>query len=78
LPSLAQTSCTDATFGPVLAGIDFVDLLENKKDSVDKPDFGTSSVTAKLNGYTFWFKTSANQAKFAADPWAYAPQFGGF
>jgi len=71
-------SCTDASFGPVLAGVDFVDLLENKKESVDKPDFGETSITAKLNGYTFLFKSTANRDKFTADPWTYAPAFGGF
>ena len=83
-PGFAQPSpspsgqCTDASFGPVLAGVDFVDLLENKKESVDKPDFGKSSITAKLNGYSFWFKTTANRDKFTSDPWAYAPAYGGF
>jgi YHS domain-containing protein len=84
LPSLAQPSpgpsgsCTDASFGPVLAGVDFVDLKENKKELVDAPDFGSSALSAELNGYTFWFKSGANRDKFAADPWAYAPAYGGF
>jgi YHS domain-containing protein len=42
------------------------------------PEFGTSAVTATLNGYTFWFKSTANRDKFASDPWAYAPAYGGF
>lgn len=84
LPSFAQPSpspsgsCTDPSFGPVLAGVDFVDLFENKKDGVDKPDFGTSSITAELNGYAFWFKTASNRDKFQANPWTYAPAWGGF
>jgi len=83
LPGLAfpppgpSGSCTDKKY-PVLAGVDFVDLRENKKESVDKPEFGTSDVTATLNGYTFWFKSTANRDKFASDPWTYAPAFGGF
>jgi len=71
------SDCTDKSL-PVLKGVDFVDLLENKKESVDVPEFGVSSVTSTLNGYTFWFKNTANRDKFAADPWAYAPAFGGF
>lgn len=84
LPGLSQPSpapsgsCTDASHGPVLAGVDFVDLLENKKESVDAPEFGTSDITAILNGYTFYFKTAANAEKFKADPWTYAPRWGGF
>jgi len=73
----ADASCTDTSF-PVLSGIDFVDLFENKKESVDAPEFGSSSVTTTLNGYKFWFKSAANRDKFAADPWTYAPAFGGF
>jgi len=71
-------TCKNTTFGPVLAGLDFVDLLEKKTESVDKPEFGSSSITAELNGYTFWFKSSTNRDKFTADPWAYAPAQGGF
>jgi len=84
LPALGQPSpspsgsCTDASHGPVLAGIDFVDLLEVKKEGVDAPDFGTSDNTATLNGYTFYFKSAANADKFKADPWTYAPKWGGF
>merc|ERR1719407_118993 len=71
-------NCTDPSYGPVLAGLDFVDLLLNKKEGADAPDFGTSDNTATLNGYTFWFKSSANAETFKADPWAYAPMNGGF
>jgi YHS domain-containing protein len=79
-PSLAQSggSCTDPSYGPVLSGIDFVDLQELKTEAVDAPDFGASDFTAELNGYTFYFKNAENQAKFVADPWKYAPQYGGF
>ena len=37
-----------------------------------------SQYTAKLNGYSFYFKNAANQGKFTADPWKYAPAWGGF
>jgi len=70
--------CTDPEFGPVLSGVDFVDLQELRANEVEAPQFGTEIHTAKLNNYTFWFKTAKNQAKFEADPWRYAPIFGGF
>jgi len=65
-------------YGPVLSGVDFVDLQEVKQESVDAPDFGVADFTAQLNGFTFWFKSAENQAKFEADPWKYAPAYGGF
>lgn len=70
--------CTDPEYGPVLAGVDFVDLQEVRANQVEAPQFGTDKFTAKLNNYTFWFKTVKNQAKFEAAPWKYAPIFGGF
>lgn len=78
-PSLAQKSdCTDASFGPVTGGIDYVHLQEELTESVDVPEQGDAQYTADLNGYTFWFKSAANVAKFEADPWKYAPAYGGF
>jgi hypothetical protein len=74
----AMDNCSHPDFGPVLAGVDFVDLQEVKAKQTQAPDFGTAKFTAKLNNFTFWFKTAENQAKFAADPWKYAPIFGGF
>jgi len=70
--------CDDREFGPVLAGVDFVDLQEVKATKTEAPDFGTAEFTAQLNNFTFWFKTAGNQEKFVADPWRYAPIFGGF
>merc|ERR1711981_71689 len=74
-------SCTGTNL-PVLGGIDVVDF-ENLKESSwtaagDPPTKGDSQFTGTLNGYTFHFKSAANQAKFAADPWKYAPAWGGF
>jgi YHS domain-containing protein len=78
--SLAQSggACTDPSYGPVLSGVDFVDLQESKTEAVDVPEFGVAEFTAKLNGYSYWFKTADNKAKFEADPWTYAPVWGGF
>lgn len=74
-------SCTGTNL-PVLGGIDVVDF-QNLKESTwtaagDKPTIGSTQYTAELNGYTFHFKNAANQAKFKADSWKYAPAWGGF
>ena len=34
--------------------------------------------SAELDGYTFLFSSAANRALFEADPWKYAPAYGGF
>jgi len=31
-----------------------------------------------FNGYQFWFSTEENRNLFMADPWKYAPAWGGF
>ncbi len=38
----------------------------------------TSSAPQSVGNYTFWFANEANKAKFVADPWKYAPRWGGF
>lgn len=74
-------SCT-VTSLPALGGIDVVDFANLKESSWtaagDAPTKGSSQFTGKLNGYDFYFKDAANQAMFAADPWTYAPAWGGF
>jgi len=40
--------------------------------------YGSSSITAELNGYTFNFLTEANKQAFTQDPWSFAPAWGGF
>ncbi len=43
-----------------------------------KPTHGSKQFTATLDGATFHFASAENQAKFVADPAAYAPQYGGY
>lgn len=38
----------------------------------------TSTDAFGEHAWTFHFKNAANKAAFEADPWRYAPQFGGF
>lgn len=43
-----------------------------------KPVSGDASITHDWNGATWRFASEENRAKFAADPEAYAPQYGGY
>ena len=43
-----------------------------------KPTEGNDRYTADYDGATYRFASAANRDKFAADPAAYAPQYGGF
>ena len=69
--------CQKTSTGPVLGGIDFVDLA-TKTQGQDAPIFGVSSFSATLNNYTFLFKSASNAAAFKASPWSFAPAWGGF
>jgi hypothetical protein len=53
--------------------------LASKTQGTDAPTFGNcASFSAALNNYTFCFVSKENVATFDADPWAYAPAWGGF
>jgi hypothetical protein len=52
--------------------------LASKTEGTGIPSFGTPQFSAQLNNFTFHFLTAANAATFEADPWAYAPAYGGF
>ena len=77
-PLFAQNECVDPS-KPVLAGIDVVAFkVDGLNSSVDVPVFGSANFTGVLNGYSFYFSSAAHQQLFAADPWKYAPAWGGF
>jgi hypothetical protein len=80
----AATLATAASAAPVLEGYDMVSF---------KPGAGVTGVMGKAsiaynltsqdNGVDrfvseFWFSSEANKAAFVADPWTYAPRWGGF
>lgn len=69
--------CIDTINGAVMGGIDFVDL-ESKVQGTDSPGFGLLAYSVNLNGYQFHFKSDANANAFKADPWRFAPAWGGF
>ena len=43
-----------------------------------EPTRGSDEFTAEWQGATYRFASAENQAKFKADPEAYAPQYGGY
>jgi YHS domain-containing protein len=69
--------CTANKTAPVMGGIDFVDLA-GKTQGKDGPVYSGMKFTSLLNGYTFGFLSQANKDTFDADPWSYAPAWGGF
>ena len=79
---------------PVLGGADVVAYHDAKADwrrnrpmapvesaefsfSLTTYDYSTEPPTA-LGPWDFWFGSEANRARFEADPWKYAPRWGGF
>ena len=46
--------------------------------SVLTTNVGGNGNAKVLANYTFQFATASNKAKFDADPWQYAPRYGGF
>ena len=81
-----------ATFGPVLGGYDVVAYQTTLGPGADGvrgvPAHAHNLLTRDFSGgggpkadpanYTFWFASESNRAAFAADPWRFAPKFGGF
>jgi len=43
-----------------------------------KPEKGSGEFTFAFDDTTYWFKSAEHQARFAADPEHYAPQFDGY
>lgn len=76
---------------PVLYGYDVVEYFSLDAAApgvMGHAEFAANLTTTDQNkeatqhmlptNWTFWFKDAANQAAFEADPWRYAPQWGGF
>lgn len=61
------------TAGVGLQGYDPVSYF-----SGSAPQKGKSTISAKHDGATYYFASTANRDKFNAAPAKYAPQFGGF
>lgn len=77
---LTDRNCGDPKIGPVLQGVDFVDYVTKYQETgvLTTPTIGSKEYVAKLDDYSFWFKSSENAKKFEANPSAYYPQYGGY
>ena len=88
---LAGVAASSPSLGPVVGGYDVVEF--HNLQATDDGVLGSSAFThdlltedlspdsskkMKSTNWTFHFKNKANQELFAADPWAYAPRYGGF
>ena len=74
---------------PVLFGFDMVEYFTKDAaangtmgmaefaHTIESFDFTTHPPTS-VGNYTFLFNNEANMAAFAADPWKFAPRWGGF
>lgn len=72
-PARAESASVYAEGGIAIDGTDAVAYFTD-----GKPVAGDPAITHDWNGATWRFATTANRDRFAADPEAFAPQFGGY
>ena len=75
---------------PVLGGYDMVAYFRDAQNAtLGMPEFNYTLKTQDCGfdktgsckdrfSYDFWFASAAHRDAFAADPWAFAPKYGGF
>ncbi|MEM9798456.1 MAG: YHS domain-containing (seleno)protein [Pseudomonadota bacterium] len=73
LPAHAQTAPIYSGDGIAVDGTDVVAYFTD-----GRPVAGDAAITHDWNGVTWQFSSAANRDAFAADPAAYAPQYGGY
>lgn len=71
--ALADTSAVYANKGVAVDGSDVVAYFTQGKPVAGSPEFAHD-----WNGVTWHFASAENRDAFAADPAAYAPQYGGY
>lgn len=79
-------ACAVASAKPVIDGYDVVayfGLMQPELGVKGSPEYNHTLTSPDKDGsprfnHTFWFSSAANRDTFAADPWKYAPRFGGF
>jgi YHS domain-containing protein len=76
--NVVQEACSDASAGPVMGGLDFVQYFSAPDDGTFVGAVGSPAYQATYDGYTFYFLNAANQKAFEANPGRYAPMWGGF
>ena len=75
LPAVAHAR-TPAVYARDGIAVDGTDVVAYFTEST--PVAGSPEITHSWVGVTWRFSTDANRASFAADPAAYAPQYGGY
>ena len=71
--TFAKTPAVDAEDGVAVDGTDVVAYFTE-----GRPVAGKAAFSHDWNGATWWFSSAANRDAFAANPEAYAPQYGGY
>jgi len=77
--SIRSACCSDPGL-PVLGGVDVVSLFSQNPESlpvIGSEEFSASLLTS-MGNYHFFFTNAENRDEFQADPWKYAPAYGGF
>jgi hypothetical protein len=81
IPSVSG-DCGAPSKGPVLGGVDLVEIVRNGPHSVESPPQGSSEFAVTnptiAGNYTFWFQSTENAATFESSPSRYLPAYGGF
>jgi YHS domain-containing protein len=72
-PLLAQTPVFFSDGGSAINGYDTVAYFKQKT-----PVKGRSDISVMWKGVVWRFANDANREAFEANPWAYAPQYGGY
>lgn len=71
--TFAKTPAVYAEDGVAVDGTDVVAYFTE-----GRPVAGKAAFSHDWNGATWWFSSAANRDAFAANPEAYAPQYGGY
>lgn len=83
----AGLAVLNAAVNPVLDGYDMVAYFDESRavkgssqyaHVLTTYDYSSNPSGDVIGDYRFHFKSEDNKAKFAADPWKYAPKYGGF
>lgn len=72
--------CGNPNTGPVLGGVDFVQLKYQYENKIKTKllVLGSKTYAYSLGGYQFWFQSQDSLEKFTSQPESYYPQFGGY
>jgi YHS domain-containing protein len=69
--------CCSASNGAVMGGFDVVEIWKMAYPTVGDPSL-SYSLTTSYGNFNFLFVSQDNLNAFAANPWFYAPRYGGF